>query len=116
MKIAIPTDDWKTISTNLSYNKGFSVFELDGSKIKSQEFRTNIIPAQEEGLEDALQKSDRNTFTLSLLKDCNVVVLFVKDEQLITNLQKKGIEVVLTNETYVENALNFFLRKNGEIS
>ena len=115
MKIAIPTDDWKTISTNLSFNKGFAVFELEGSKIKSQEFRTNRFPAQGEGLNNALPKSDRYAFTLSLLKDCDVVIFFGNDERIIEDLPRKGIEVVLTNETYVENALNSYLRMNYEI-
>nr|NQU91861.1 hypothetical protein [Bacteroidota bacterium] len=115
MKIAIPTNDWKTISTHLCYNIGFAIFDLEGSKIKSQEFRTNRSSAQVKGLNNTLHKSDRYAITLNILKDCDVVILFVSDEPLITDLTKKEIEIVFTDEIYVGNVLNSYLRKNSEI-
>ncbi|MFC1733174.1 NifB/NifX family molybdenum-iron cluster-binding protein [candidate division KSB1 bacterium] len=115
MKIAIPTDDWETISTQILNNKGFAIFEIEGSQIKSQEFRSNKFTTNLNELTNASHKSDRYDINLDILKDCDVVILCESEERLITDLSKKGIEIVLTNETYLENALNSFLRKNCEI-
>ncbi len=115
MKIAIPTDDWETISTHLRYSKGFAIFELEGNKIKSQEFRTNRFTVPVKGVKDDIHKSEKNTFTLNILNDCDVVILFLSDGRLIADLTKKGIEIVFTEEQSVENTLNAYLRKNGEI-
>ena len=115
MKIAIPTDDWETISTQFCNNKGFAIFEIEESNIKSQEYRTNKFFTNVNELDNALNKSDRYDITLNILKDCDVVILLVCDERLITDLTKKGIEIVLTDETYVENVLNSYLRRNYEI-
>ena len=114
MKIAIPTNDWETISTQFFNNKGFAIFEIEGSKIKSQEFRTNKYTAKGKVLNNALHKPDRYPDILNIIKDCDVVILLIIDERIIIDLKKTGIEIVYTDETYVENALNYYLERKCE--
>jgi predicted Fe-Mo cluster-binding NifX family protein len=50
MKIAIVSDDKKTISSHLGRAKGFCIFEVEGKEIKSQQYRPNTFTGHARGI------------------------------------------------------------------
>ena len=109
MKIAIASDDWETISTHLCSNKGFVIFEFEGSNIKSQEYRSSSITKQEEGLIVPLPKVDRDKIILKVLEDCDVLIIKRSEERSLKGMNKRRVKIVMTDETFVDNALDLYL-------
>jgi len=109
MKIAIASDDWVTISSHLGNNKGYVIFELEGSKIKSQEYRSSNIPAQEVELNGPVRKVDKNKRILKAIGDCDVLILKRSEERQMNGISISSFNIVLTDETFVENVLDLYL-------
>ena len=57
MKIAIASDDRKTISAHFGRTLGFVVFEIEGKEKKAQEYRPNTFTGHALGLEGANHSS-----------------------------------------------------------
>ena len=112
MKIAITTDDWETISAQFISTKGFAIFKVEGTNIKSMEYRTINITAHERRINSGLQRFNRYAIIQNILKDCDVVITYVLEEQIIKDLKKLDINVYQTEETNVKNAFDLFLRNN----
>ena len=109
MKIAIASDDWVTISSHLNSNKGFVIFEFEGSKIKSQEYRSSNIPAQQLELNVTDRKVDKNNRILKAIGDCDVLIIKRSEERQMNGVNIGSVNIILTDETFVENVLNFYL-------
>ena len=112
MKIAIATDDWRTISPQFISAKGFAILGFEGTILKSIGYRTVIITAYESCINGALQRFKRYSVIHNLLKDCDVVIAYVLEEQIIIDLKRIDINVYQTEETNVKKALALFLSNN----
>jgi len=113
MKIAIASDDEKTISSHFGRTKGFCIFEVEGKEIKSQQYRPNTFTGHARGLEGAGHEFDRHTPILEALKDCKAVIAHGMGRRIRDDLIGIGIEVLVTEETDVKKALNLYL--SGEL-
>jgi len=51
MKIAVVSDDERTISSHFGRSKGFIVLEVEGQEIKHREYRPNTFTHHREGEE-----------------------------------------------------------------
>ena len=60
MKIAIVSDDGKTISAHFGRSRGFVIFEIEDSKVKNQEYRENTFTGHARGLEGKEHAFDRH--------------------------------------------------------
>lgn len=109
MKIAIASDDEKTISSHFGRARGFVIFEIEGKEIRSQEYRSNTFTGHARGLEGAGHEIDRHTPILNALRDCKTVISHGMGRRLYDDLKKAGIEVFITEETQVSKALHLFL-------
>jgi len=113
MKIAIASDDEKTISSHFGKTKGFCIFEVEGKEIKSQQYLPNTFTGHARGLEGAGHEVDRHTPILEALKDCKAVIAHGMGRRIRDDLTSIGIEVFVTEETDVKKALNLYL--SGEL-
>ncbi|MFH1296307.1 MAG: hypothetical protein ABIJ04_03430 [Bacteroidota bacterium] len=109
MRIAIATDDWEIISTHLSGCKGFAIFDLEGSRIKSQEYRSSSITTQDHRLNVPLPKIDRDKIILKVLEDCDVLIIKRSEERSMKGINIRRVKLVLTDERFVENVLDLYL-------
>jgi Uncharacterized conserved protein len=115
MKIAIASDDEKTISSHFGKTKGFCIFEVEGKEIKSQQYLPNTFTDHARGLEGAGHKAHDHDHTpiLVALKDCKAVIAHGMGRRIRDDLTNIGIEVFVTEETDVKKALNLYL--GGEL-
>lgn len=109
MKIAIVSDDGKTISSHFGKTKGFVIVEVEGKEIKSREYRPNTFTGHARGLEGRGHELDRHTPILNALKDCKAVISHGMGVRIYNDLKGIGIEVFVTDETDVDKALNLYL-------
>ena len=113
MKIAIASDDGKTISSHFGQTKGFVVFQVEGKEVKNREYRPNIFTGHARGVEGAGHGIDRHGPILAALRDCKAVVSHGMGRRIYNDLTQAGIEVYVTDQTDVERALDLYL--SGEL-
>lgn len=113
MKIAIASDDEKTISSHFGRTRGFVIFEVEGKEKRSQEYRSNTFTGHAKGLEEAGHEIDRHTPILNALRDCKAVISHGMGRRIYNDLKEAGIEVFVTEETDVKKALDLYL--NGKL-
>jgi len=108
MKIAIASDDGKTISSHFGRTRGFVIFEIEGKEIKKKGYRENTFTGHARGLEGADHSFDRHTPILEALKDCQVVISHGMGRRIYEDLKNAGLEVFVTEKTDVEVAMNLY--------
>ena len=113
MKIAIASDDGKTISSHFGRTKGFVIFEIKGKEIKSQKYRPNTFTHHVRELEGAGHNTHDHTPILNALKDCKTVISHGMGRRIYDDLKRIGIEVFVTDETDVRKAIDLYI--NGEL-
>lgn len=113
MKIAIASDDEKSISFHFGRTKGFVIFEVEDKDTKNQEYRPNTFTGHARGMEGSEHGAGKHTAILNALSDCKVVISHGMGKGIYDDLKKAGIEVFITEETDVKKALDLYLR--GEL-
>ena len=113
MKIAIASDDERTISSHFGQTRGFVVVEVEGKEVKNREYRPNTFTGHARGLEGAGHEIDRHGPILSALSDCKAVISHGMGRRIYDDLKGAGIEVFVTDETEVQKALDLYI--NGEL-
>ena len=109
MKIAIVSDDEKTIASHFGKARGFIIFEIEDGKILSQEYRRNTFTGHARGLAGAGHELDRHGPILTALADCKVVISHGMGRRIYDDLKQAGIEVFITDETDVAKALQLYI-------
>lgn len=112
MKIAIASDDEKTISSHFGRARGFVVFDIEGNEIKGREYRLNTFSGHARGSEEE-HESDHHKAILNALNDCKVVISKGMGKRIYDDLKSIGIEVYITDETDVKRALELYI--NGKL-
>jgi len=109
MKIAIASDDERTISSHFGQTRGFVVFDVEGKEVKNREYRPNTFTGHARGLEGAGHEIDRHGPILSALSDCKTVISHGMGRRIYDDLKGAGIEAFITDETDVKKALDLYL-------
>jgi len=110
MKIAIASDDGKTIASHFGRTRGFIVLESDGKSIGTQEYRPNTFTGHARGLEGADHGLDRHAPILNALSDCQVVISHGMGRKIYEDLKQANIEVFITDETDAERAIALYIQ------
>jgi predicted Fe-Mo cluster-binding NifX family protein len=109
MKIAIASDDGKTIASHFGRTRGFVIVEAADGKIVNSEYRPNTFTGHATGAEGESQVADRHGPILSALADCQVVVARGMGRRIYDDLAGAGIEVFVTTEALAEKAAGQYL-------
>ena len=113
MKVAIASDDEKTISSHFGRTRGFVIFEIEEKEVRNREYRFNTFTGHVRGLEDAGHGIDRHGPILEALSDCKVVISHGRGRRIYDDLKNAGIEVIVTDETNIQDALDLYT--NGKL-
>ncbi len=109
MKIAIASDDGKTIASHFGRTRGFVVVDAEGGKIVKSEYRPNTFTGHATGLEGESHAADRHGPILSALADCQIVVARGMGRRIYNDLAGAGKEVFVTTEALAEKAAEQYL-------
>ena len=103
MKVAIASDDKKTISPHFGRALGFVIFDIQNNKIVSKDYRENI------GKNTGECGSCNHSSMINNIKDCEVVISYGMGQRIYLDLVKNKITPFVTEENKVEDALKKFI-------
>jgi predicted Fe-Mo cluster-binding NifX family protein len=112
MKIAIPSDDQLHISAHFGRTRGFMIFDIVGESIHKKYVSntfTGHVQAGQHLHEDGHQ-TDTHSRIFSALDGVEVVIAGGMGRRLYADFEQKNIQVFVTRETNIENALKLFIQ------
>ena len=101
MKIAIESNDGKTIKSPFSKTEGYLVFDVDDANIIGHEYRRKFNKSR-------TVSSDN---TKPLLSDCRTIISRGMDRNDLSKMKNKGLDVFITFNTRAQDALRAYLRE-----
>lgn len=115
MKIAVATNNEKTVAGHVGRCKGFLVYEIEEQKISRIELRENTFTPHTQGEHHHGQHGGghRHRRLVEGLGDCNYLIFKSGGWRMIENLQENNIEPILTDEKFADDAVNKFIK--GEL-
>ena len=109
MRIAVASDDKKNTAYHLDGTEGFMIFDVVKGKIIDYFYRPLYNPIY-------WQFSNGNDKSIGLceailkaLTDCDTIISFGIETNILNKLARAGIEVFQTNETDVRNAVELYI-------
>ncbi len=110
MKIAIPTDDRKTISSHFGRTAGFEIVELEGSKIVGSQYIINTVTAHAGGrIVENPGGHHSHDGIFKALADCGIVIARGMGKRLYNDLRERDITVYVTSEEEVMPAIHAYI-------
>ena len=109
MKIAVASDDGKTIASHFGRTRGFALVDISDNKIISEEYVINDFTGHARGMEGYDHSYDRHGPILNALKECDVVISHGMGRRIYIDLQEAGKQVFITPETGVRKAVEMFI-------
>lgn len=113
MKIAVASDDGKTVCGHLGRCSSFIIFETDDEKIQSSTIRGNSFTSHAlgdcAGGHDPGESNHSHQGILSALDDCQVVLSRGMGRRVAIDLENVGIKAILTSQTDAATAVQAFL-------
>lgn len=113
MKIAVASNDGKTISSHFGRSKGFVICEIENGKILDRKYVPNTFTGHAQGLHHEEIHSHSHASIIENLKDCKVVISHGMGRRLYDDLMSVGINVYVTEETDVDKAVELYIK--GEL-
>ena len=107
MKIAIESNDGKTIKSPFLPTKGYVVYDVDESDIVGTEYREKELPKKE----TASEKDTITDNSHSLLNDCSAIISRGMDRSNADIYKKEGKDVFITFKTSAKDAVRLYLRE-----
>ncbi len=108
MKIAIASDDNKTITGHIGRVRGFVVLEIESGEIKSREYRPNTFTNHAQGNHKhnhgEHSHGHGHESLAEGLKECSHLVCTGAGWRVVEDLKKCGIEVFFTKEIEADAA------------
>ena len=122
MKIAVATDDFKTVTGHVGRCNGFLVYEVENGEILSQEKRENNFTNHKKENHDSHNHSHEHGHSHSDLvdglTDCSHLICTSAGWRLQDDFKNANKELVFTNEEIAEEVAKKFslgtLEVNGE--
>ncbi len=105
MKIAIASDDRKTISHHFGRALGFVVFDIQDGKVVNRDYRQNI------GKNTGECGSCDHSAMIKNVRDCEIVISYGMGQRIYADLLNSHITPIVTEENTVDKALEQFLNK-----
>jgi predicted Fe-Mo cluster-binding NifX family protein len=121
MKIAVATEDGKIISEHFGRSPYFAVFEVENGAITHQSMRRNTFTRHFRGHGEGHGQGEHHhgggdahghDSLVEGLGDCRAVISHGMGRRAWEDLRAHGIEMIVTNETEVQKAVQMYLAGN----
>ena len=121
MRVAIPSEDGKTIARHTGRANGFIIFDSIDGDVQQVDYRTALITTTNhagQGVEKPQHENcgNRNhdhSDILSQIEDCQVIISVGIGPRLVNDLRRRSLEPVFCQEESAESAARMFAR--GEL-
>ncbi len=108
MKIAIPTDDGVRVASRFWRVSSFVIADIDAGRIRGVERRRNSPRVSRIARLRPDPWRDRYRAVAEIVGDCRTVIAGSIGDTMRRALTRRGIEVVITSEEYVDRVLALF--------
>ncbi|MEI7556509.1 NifB/NifX family molybdenum-iron cluster-binding protein [Candidatus Chlorohelix sp.] len=109
MKIAVATNDGKTISVHFGKSQYFMVVTVDEGKEVARELRDRSVPSAAAALGFAEDEANTPKHNTDHLADCKVVISRGMGGGMLWFLQQAKYRVILTEVANIDRAINEFI-------
>jgi predicted Fe-Mo cluster-binding NifX family protein len=113
MKVAIASDDGKTVGSHLGRARGFIIYETGPGQVRRRHYLENTFTGHARGLSGAGHEADRHGPILEALSGCKAVIAHGMGRRIRADLAAAGIEAYIVDETDPDVAIGEYLR--GEL-
>jgi predicted Fe-Mo cluster-binding NifX family protein len=110
MKLAVVSDDGRTIAAHFGRAKGFIIYNIENNAVLGSEYKINNFTGHALGMADAGEANHHHGAILSALSDCNAVISGGMGPRIYQDLRNAGIEALLTSEGDAEGAVRLYLQ------
>ena len=108
MKVAVPTDDGKTIASHFGRASYFAIFEVEDGEIKEKKIvENNPYHAEGHHGDHPGAKHSHGRF-VSLLEGCNAIISRGMGRRAVIDLEAAGIKPVFTDVGEAEEAVKAY--------
>lgn len=111
MKIAVPTNDFVTISSHFGRTKGFMVYKIIDEKIYLDQYKINTFTRHARGdhSEHGKHNHDHNGIFTAIGK-CQIVIAGGMGNHLLEEFTQNNIQVYLTEEKNILKAIDLYIK------
>ncbi len=106
-KIAIPTDDGKTISRHFGQAIYFQVITLENNQVKNSELRPKA--SHQHGDHSHMDGIHPGQQMVESIADCQVLIAGGMGTPAYNRASTAGLKVILTGKTIIEEAIQAFI-------
>ena len=110
-KIAIATDDGKTITSHFGRAKSYKVVTISDSKVVAEEIRAKALCGGH-GQQPSPSGEDHHSQQVAPIRDCQVLLARGMGTGAQTNLLSAGIQPLLTSVSNIDEAVASYLAGN----
>lgn len=116
VRIAIPSDDGKSISPHFGRCHYFVIYEIEGDKVSNREVRENLccphranmcpktVPVQTREFKQRIRNE-----AISEICNCHIIIGRYLNQRVIDNLNNNDIKVILVDEKDADVAIEKYL-------
>jgi len=109
MKIAVPTDDGRTIASHFGRARYFAVFEADNGQISDKQIvENNPYHGNYDYHEHGAGARDSHGRFIYLLEGCQAIISRGMGRRAVADLESAGIKPVFTDLTDAEEAVKAY--------
>jgi len=109
MKVAIVSDDQRTIARHFGRARGFVIAEIEDCKVIKTSYRENDLTSHGRGGGEQHQGPHSHSRILDGLRGCEAVIAMGMGRRLYDDLHQAGIKAVITVESDVQQALQAYI-------
>jgi predicted Fe-Mo cluster-binding NifX family protein len=109
MKIAIASDDNKTIASHFGKTRGFIIYDIAKTVVTDRHYVENTFTGHARGVSGHGHVADRHGPILQALEGCRAVIAQGMGRRIYDDLRAAGIEAFIVDETDADRALQLFL-------
>lgn len=109
MRIAVASDDGRTIAGHFGRARGFVICEIDGTEIAGTEFRANSFTGHVQAEPESLSHAERHRRVVEALADCAVVIARGMGPGILAELAQADVEPVVVGEVDARIAVRKYL-------
>jgi predicted Fe-Mo cluster-binding NifX family protein len=110
MRVAVASDDGKKIARHFGRTRGFLVYDVERSEIRSRRYRKNTFTGHAKDVEPEGDSVDCHSAIIAALKDCEAVISHGMGIRIYEDLRNAGIIAYVVDETDADAALSLYLR------
>jgi len=115
-KIAVATNDQKSVTGHIGKCKSFVVYEIDGDKIIKREVRENLFTnhrMMHQSHQHQGEGGHSHTHLIEGLKDCKYLISRGGGWRVVEDLKQHNITTLFADVELIEDAVNKFIK--GEL-